>query len=204
KQKTKKPRRKDTELPQTSVPTKDVADEAVYEEMYDSMERSVTTTTGLDAELDRGSRTRRQETMGDAAAQTREDRLTLTKLMELCTQLQSRLLALETIKTNKALEIGSLKRRLKKLEKKASKRTHKLSRLYKIGSSKRTESSDEASLGDQEDASKQGRIIDNLNADKGVTLVDEAQGRNGQDMFNTSVLDDEEVVVEKELLLLVE
>nr|GFD03161.1 hypothetical protein [Tanacetum cinerariifolium] len=102
-----------------------------------------------------------------------EDRLKLTELMELCTQLQSRVLALETIKTNQALKIGSLKRRVKKIEKKASKRTHKLKRLYKIGSSGRIESSDEASLGDQEDASKQERIIDNIDADEEVTLVDE-------------------------------
>nr|GEZ49660.1 hypothetical protein [Tanacetum cinerariifolium] len=48
-----------------------------------------------------------------------EDRLKLTKLMELCTQLQSRVLALETTKANQALEIESLKRRVKRLEKKA-------------------------------------------------------------------------------------
>nr|GEW30035.1 hypothetical protein [Tanacetum cinerariifolium] len=111
KQKTEKPRRKDTKLPQTSVPIEVVADEAIYKEMYDSMERATTTATGLDAEHDR----------------------------------------------------------------------------------------DEASLGYQEDASKQRRIIDNLDADEGVTLVDETQGRNDQDMFNTSVLDDEEVVAEKEV-----
>ncbi|GKD20892.1 hypothetical protein Tco_1222595, partial [Tanacetum coccineum] len=34
-----------------------------------------------------------------------EDRLKLTKLMELCTSLQSRFLTLETTKTNQALEI---------------------------------------------------------------------------------------------------
>nr|GFB19845.1 hypothetical protein [Tanacetum cinerariifolium] len=61
-----------------------------------------------------------------------EDRLKLSELVELCTQLQSRVLALETTKANQALEIGSLKRRVKKLEKKASKKTHKLKRLYKI------------------------------------------------------------------------
>nr|GEW64816.1 hypothetical protein [Tanacetum cinerariifolium] len=52
---------------------------------------------------------------------------------------------------------------------------------------------------EREDASKQGRIIDNLDADKGVTLVDETQRRNDQNMFDTGVLDDEEVVVEKEV-----
>nr|GEV12892.1 hypothetical protein [Tanacetum cinerariifolium] len=128
-----------------------------------------------------------------------EDRLKLTKLMELCTQLQSRVLALETTKSNQALEIRSLKRRVKKIKKKASKKTHNFKRLYKIGSSTRVESSEGASLGDQEDGSKQESVIDDFDADKGVTLVDETQGRNDQDMFDTSILDDEEVVTEKEV-----
>nr|GEV74352.1 hypothetical protein [Tanacetum cinerariifolium] len=37
----------------------------------------------------------------------------------------------------------------------------------------------------EEDASKQGRMIVNLDANKGVALVDETQGMNDQDMFNT-------------------
>nr|GFA94305.1 hypothetical protein [Tanacetum cinerariifolium]GFA94856.1 hypothetical protein [Tanacetum cinerariifolium] len=82
-----------------------------------------------------------------------EDRLKLTKMMELCTQLQSRVLALETTKANQALEIRSLKLR--------------------------------------EDASKQERMIADLDADEGVALVDETQGRNDQDMFDTSILNDE-------------
>nr|GEX00368.1 putative reverse transcriptase, RNA-dependent DNA polymerase [Tanacetum cinerariifolium] len=55
KQKPRKIRRQDIELPQTSVPTKTVVDEAVNEEMYDSLERATTTATGLDAEQDRGN-----------------------------------------------------------------------------------------------------------------------------------------------------
>nr|GEV65945.1 ribonuclease H-like domain-containing protein [Tanacetum cinerariifolium] len=54
KQKPRKTKRKDTKLPQTSVPTEVVADEAVYEEMYDNMERAATTVTSLNAEQDRG------------------------------------------------------------------------------------------------------------------------------------------------------
>nr|GEZ99369.1 hypothetical protein [Tanacetum cinerariifolium] len=77
-----------------------------------------------------------------------EDRLKLTKLMEHCTQLHLRVLALETIKANQALEIGSLKRRLKKLENKDSKKTHKLKRLYKIDSSTRVESSEDTDMFD--------------------------------------------------------
>nr|GEV09521.1 hypothetical protein [Tanacetum cinerariifolium] len=54
-------------------------------------------------------------------------------------------------------------------------------------------------LGGQEDASKQRRMIVDLDANERVALVDETQGRNDQDMFDTSILDDEEVVVEKEV-----
>nr|GEZ44399.1 hypothetical protein [Tanacetum cinerariifolium] len=41
--------------------------------------------------------------------------------------------------------------------------------------------------------------IADLDADEGVTLVDETQRRNDQDMFNTSVLNDEEVVAENDV-----
>nr|GEY32834.1 hypothetical protein [Tanacetum cinerariifolium] len=125
KQKTKKPRKKDNELPQTSVPTEVVIDEAVYKGMYDNVERAATTATGLDAEV----------------------------------------LTSETTKTNQALEIGSLKRRVKKIKKKDRKRNHKLKRLYKIG----------------------------------VTLIDGTHGRNDKDMFDTGVLDGEEVISKKEV-----
>ncbi|GJX24829.1 hypothetical protein Tco_0231125 [Tanacetum coccineum] len=47
-----------------------------------------------------------------------EDSLELKELMELCTNLQQRVLTLETTKTTQAQEIDSLKRRVKKLEKK--------------------------------------------------------------------------------------
>ncbi|GJS23132.1 hypothetical protein Tco_0451764 [Tanacetum coccineum] len=71
--------------------------------------------------------------------------------------------------------------------------------------SARVISSDEASLGDQEDASKQGRKIHDIDKDAEITLVDETQGRYGDDlMFDTGVLDDEEVfagqdIAEKEI-----
>nr|GEV88018.1 hypothetical protein [Tanacetum cinerariifolium] len=146
---------------------------------------------------------------GDAAAQTRskrvskisndppllrvntlksgEDRLKLAELMELCNQLQSRVLALETTKTNQELWIGSLKRRVKKLEKKARKRTQKLKRLYKIGSLGRIESSDEASLGEQKDASKKGMIIDNLDADEGEVSTTDPVTTVGEVVTTASV-----------------
>ncbi|GJY28023.1 hypothetical protein Tco_0403790 [Tanacetum coccineum] len=187
-QKTQKPRRpkkKDTQVPQSSVPSDTVADEAIYKELDDSLVRAVTTTSSLEAEQDSGNiiktrskatpneagsqgtssgcGPRRQETMGDTIAQTRfenvsklsndpllardktlqsgEDSLKLNELMELCTDLQQRVLDLETTKTTQANEIASLKRRVKKLKKKDRSRTHKLKRLYKVGLSARVESS---------------------------------------------------------------
>ncbi|GJW90353.1 hypothetical protein Tco_0167906 [Tanacetum coccineum] len=101
--------------------------------------------------------------------QSDEDRLKLDELMALCTTLQNRVLDLEKTKTTQHNEIASLKRRVKKLEKKDRSRTHRLKRLYKVGLTARVESSDnEESLG--EDASKQGRI-DAIDADEEITLV---------------------------------
>ncbi|GJV35289.1 hypothetical protein Tco_1407766 [Tanacetum coccineum] len=110
-----------------------------------------------------GGGPRRQETMRDTIAQTRfenvsklsndslltrgntlrsdEDRLKLNELMELCTDLQKKILDLEKTKTTQANEIST-----------------------------RVESSgDEEKLGD--DASKQGRRINAIDVDEDITLV---------------------------------
>ncbi|GKA66734.1 hypothetical protein Tco_0766542, partial [Tanacetum coccineum] len=122
--------------------------------------------------------------------------------MELCTNLQNRVINLENIKTSRAQEITSLKLRVNKLEKKRGSRTHKLKRLYKVGRSTRIISSDEASLGDQEDASKAGRKIKDIDKDAEITLVDETQGRYGDDiMFDVSDLASEEVFVAEQGVL---
>ncbi|GKE71303.1 hypothetical protein Tco_1529375 [Tanacetum coccineum] len=70
-----------------------------------------------------------------------EDRLKLKKLMESCTNLQTRVLDLETTKTTQSNEIASLKKRVKKLERRNKSRTHELKRLFRVGSSRRVESS---------------------------------------------------------------
>ncbi|GJX81694.1 hypothetical protein Tco_0331175 [Tanacetum coccineum] len=122
------------------------------------------------------------------------DSIKLNELMKLCTTLQSRVIALETTKINQALEIDSLKRRVKKLEKKANKRTHKLKRMYKVGISAKVISSDDEGLGDQKDASKQGRKIQNIDADEDITL----ENVHDVDMFGVYDLDGDEVFVETE------
>ncbi|GJR01080.1 hypothetical protein Tco_0524064 [Tanacetum coccineum] len=73
-----------------------------------------------------------------------------------------------------------------------------LKRLRKVGMSRRVESSkDQESLRAPKDASKQGRSIKDIDADVDVTLVDETQKREDDDlMFDTGVLEDDEMPVE--------
>nr|GEW60319.1 hypothetical protein [Tanacetum cinerariifolium] len=126
-----------------------------------------------------------------------KDRIQLNELMILCTNLQKQVLNLEEAKTAQAKEIASLKKRVKKLEHKRKSRTLGLKRLRKVRSTRRVESLTEASLGDQEDASKQGRMIDNIDQDVEITLVDDNQGRiNEEDIFGVNDLDGNEVVVD--------
>ncbi|GKF10301.1 hypothetical protein Tco_0048227 [Tanacetum coccineum] len=118
--------------------------------------------------------------------------------MNLCTKLSNRVLDLETTKTAQAKEIASLKKKVKKLERKKKSKTPGMKRLFKIGRSAQVVSSKDEGLGDQEDASKQGRKIDDIDQDVEVTLIDETQGRYDDNlMFDTCVLDEQEVEVEK-------
>ncbi|GKF39090.1 hypothetical protein Tco_0119151, partial [Tanacetum coccineum] len=190
-----------------------VADEAVNEEINKSLERAATTVPSLDVEQDRGVGPRCQETMGDTITQTRfenvsktsndpllvrgntlqtgEDSQKLNELMKLCTNLQQRVLDLETTKTTQANENASLKRRVKKLERRNKSRTHGLKRIYKVGSSRRVESSEDEGLG-EEDASKQERIAD-IDANKDIYLVNV---HTDEDMFGVNDLDGDEVIVD--------
>ncbi|GJT85074.1 putative ribonuclease H-like domain-containing protein, partial [Tanacetum coccineum] len=77
-------------------------------------------------------------------------------------------------------EITELKERVKKLEKNEGSRTHRLRRLYKVGRSTRVVSSEDEGLE--------------------FTLVDETQGRYGDNlMFDIGVLDNEQDMTEKEV-----
>ncbi|GJV99192.1 hypothetical protein Tco_1554444 [Tanacetum coccineum] len=224
-QKPRRPKKKDTQVPQSSVLSDNVVDEAVYKELDDNLVRAATTASSLEAEHDSGNiiktqskatpnevgsqgttsggGPRRQEIIRDTIAQTMfenvsklsndtlltrgntlksgEDSLKLNELMELCTNLQQRVLDLESTKTTQANEIASLKRKVKKLEKKDRSRTHKLKRLYIVGLSARVKSSgDEEDLG--EDASKQGRKIHDINDDNEIFDVD---ALSGEEVFVT-------------------
>ncbi|GKE23662.1 hypothetical protein Tco_1435174, partial [Tanacetum coccineum] len=92
----------------------------------------------------------------------------------------------------------TLKNKIQRLEKKKKSRPTGLKRLKKVGMSRRVESSeDQESLGDPEDASKQGRSITDLDNDDDATLVNETQERQDDElMFDTRVLHADEMHVE--------
>ncbi|GJT74744.1 hypothetical protein Tco_1041469 [Tanacetum coccineum] len=163
-------KRKDTEVPQPSGPTTNVADEAVNEEMDNSLERAATTDTGLEQS--------RTVTRFENVSKLPND------------PLLAKVLALETTKTTQATKIASLKKRVKKLEMRNKSRTYGLKRLYKVSSSRRVESSEDKGLG-EEDASKQGRIAD-IHANEDIYLVNV---QTDEDMFGVNDLDGDEVIV---------
>ncbi|GKA58457.1 hypothetical protein Tco_0757645 [Tanacetum coccineum] len=127
-----------------------------------------------------------------------EDSMQLTDLMVLCTKLQTQVLDLQKAKDTQAKEIAALKKRIQRLERRKMSRPIGLKRLRKVGMSRRVESSeDQESLGTPEDASKQGRSIENIDADVDVSLVDETQERQDDDlMFDIGVLEDDVMHVE--------
>ncbi|GJU62763.1 hypothetical protein Tco_1244598 [Tanacetum coccineum] len=136
KKQSRRKQRKDTEDPQLSGPTEPVTDDT---------ENVASVPTHSNDPLLSG-----------------EDRLKLNELMELCTSLSQRVLDLENTKTSQAVEITELKKRVKKLEGKRKSKPPGMKRLFKISRSAGMVSSKDEGLGDQEDASKQGRKIDKI------------------------------------------
>ncbi|GKG14523.1 hypothetical protein Tco_0354123, partial [Tanacetum coccineum] len=63
--------KKDTQVPQSSVPSDSVADEAVYKELDGSLVRAATTASSLEAEQDSGNiiKTRSKATPNEASSQ---------------------------------------------------------------------------------------------------------------------------------------
>nr|GEW44023.1 uncharacterized mitochondrial protein AtMg00810-like [Tanacetum cinerariifolium] len=189
----RKPKRKNTQVPQHSGFIEHVVDEAVYKELDNRLatpnEASFLGTTS-------GGGPKCQKAIGDTIAQTRfenvskqsndsllargntlqsdEDTLKLSELMELCTNLQTRVLDLEKTKTTQALEIDSLKRRVKKLEKKQRLRTNKLKRLYDVGLTARVDSfEDDAKMFDVCDLHGEEVFVEKEVADKEVNVAGE-------------------------------
>ncbi|GJX29371.1 hypothetical protein Tco_0237450, partial [Tanacetum coccineum] len=101
----------------------------------------------------------------------------------------------EKAKDAQANEIADLNKRVHNLERKKKSRTTGLKRLRKAGMSRRVESSeDKESLGDHEDASKQGRSIEDIDKDANVSLVNDTQGRSDDaEMFDINDLHGDDV-----------
>ncbi|GJT99777.1 hypothetical protein Tco_1110116 [Tanacetum coccineum] len=72
-----------------------------------------------------------------------EDSMQLNDLMVLCTKLQKQVLDLEKAKSDQAIEIASLKKRVDKLEKRRKFKTTGLKRLKKFGAARKIESSND-------------------------------------------------------------
>ncbi|GJS18598.1 hypothetical protein Tco_0413070 [Tanacetum coccineum] len=110
--KTMRPKRKDTEVPQPSSPTTNVADEAVNEELHDSLVRAATTASSLEAELDGGNinKTQSKATPNEPSSPgtslgggpKRQETMGI-QLLRLCLRI---VLDLETTKNTQANEIA--------------------------------------------------------------------------------------------------
>ncbi|GJV56833.1 putative ribonuclease H-like domain-containing protein [Tanacetum coccineum] len=83
-----------------------------------------------------------------------EDRLKLKELIDLCTKLSDTVLDLETTKTGQVKEIASLKKRVKKLERKRKSKSPGMKRLFKIGRSAQVVSSEDEVFELVKDSSK--------------------------------------------------
>ncbi|GKB01343.1 hypothetical protein Tco_0829387 [Tanacetum coccineum] len=88
-----------------------------------------------------------------------EDRMQLTELMILCTNLQKHVLDLEKAKDAQAKKIVGLKKRVQKLERKKKSRTFGLKRLRKVGESSRGRLND-AEMFDTDDLHGDEVIVD--------------------------------------------
>nr|GEW83339.1 putative ribonuclease H-like domain-containing protein [Tanacetum cinerariifolium] len=141
-----------------------VADEAIYKELDDRLVRATTTASSLEAEQDSGNINKTQSKV----TPNEDNSLGTTSGGGLRCQdnigdtiAQTRVLSMEKIKTTQAPEITSLKRRVKKLEKKQRIRTHRLKRLYKVGLTAKVDSSeDEQILVDDQDDAKMFDVND--------------------------------------------
>ncbi|GJY01505.1 hypothetical protein Tco_0359657 [Tanacetum coccineum] len=154
KQKPRKPKRKDTQIPQSSGPTEHVADKAVYKELDDSLVRAATTASSLEAEQDSGninktqskvtlnepsslgtssgSGPRCQDTMGDTIAQTRFENVSKLFNDPLLARANTLRSGEDSLKLNELMELcTSLQQRVLDLE------TTKTTQANEIASLKR-------------------------------------------------------------------
>nr|GEZ24513.1 hypothetical protein [Tanacetum cinerariifolium] len=103
----------------------------------------------------------------------------LQEAIDACTALTRRVEHLEYDKVAQALEITKLKRRVKKLDKGNRVKVLKLKRLKKVETSQRIDTSEDTVM---EDASNQGRVIDDLDKDDVVALKDDKEEEKNEEI----------------------
>nr|GEV08407.1 xylulose kinase-1 [Tanacetum cinerariifolium] len=106
--------------------------------------------------------------------------------------------SLPSAKAAQAKEIAGLNKKVSKLNKWRKSRSRGLRRLKKIGSGRRVKSPiDKDGLGAQDNASKQGRVIKEINQNAEIALDTETLGRtNNNEMFRVNDHAREELVME--------
>ncbi|GJX42502.1 hypothetical protein Tco_0257492 [Tanacetum coccineum] len=105
-----------------------------------------------------------------------EDRMQLTELMILCTNIQKQVLDLEKAKDAQAKEIAGLKKRVQKLARKKKSRTKGLKRLRKGGESRRVESSKDKDIDETQGRSDDAKMFDTDDLYGDEVIVDMAVG----------------------------
>nr|GEX69739.1 hypothetical protein [Tanacetum cinerariifolium] len=127
-----------------------------------------------------------------------EDSYILNELMVFCTSLQEQVFDLQEDKDTQSKEITALKKKVSKLLKWKKSRSRGLRRLMKISSGRRVKSPlEKDSLGAQEDTSKHGRMIEEIDQDDEIALDADTQGRkNNDEMFAVDGLSGEDVVLD--------
>ncbi|GKA83250.1 hypothetical protein Tco_0804845 [Tanacetum coccineum] len=196
-QKPKKPKRKDTEISQPSGPTDLIADETILKEKGGNLVRATTTASSLEVKHDSsggniskaqskatpnepssprtssGGGLRCQDTIRDIIAQTRFENI---------------------FKQSSDPLLAGVEEEGQEAKRRNMSRTSGLKRLYKIGSARRVEPSDNDKGLGEKDAPKQGRIA-KIDVAKDIYLVNV---HHDEDMFGVNDLEGNEVFVESE------
>ncbi|GJV01968.1 zf-CCHC domain-containing protein [Tanacetum coccineum] len=118
-----------------------------------------------------------------------EDRMQLSDLMLLCTNLQKQVLNLEKARDAQAKEIDVLKKRVQKLEKRKKSRTTGLKRLRKVGETRRIESSEDVEQSTKVDVMEVSTAEPVTTAGEVVTTASDAVSTTGvQDSNGPTIL----------------
>ncbi|GJR23247.1 hypothetical protein Tco_0971774 [Tanacetum coccineum] len=122
-----------------------------------------------------------------------EDSMKLNELMALCTQLQQQVLDLEKAKSDQAIEIASLKKRVDKLEKRRQLRTTGLTRFKKFGTARRVKSSN-AGLGALR-MHQTWKSIEVYYADAEVTISTKLDDSTAGEAVTTASVEDSDALI---------